>query len=296
MQKEYRKDLTFKADVVDEQEFIIRGVFSTADADRHGEVVAQEGWKLEEFMANPVILFAHDHWQPAVGKCIELRQTTRGLEGAIKFAAAEYDFAGILFRLYAGGYMSAFSVGFRNDRYEVDQETDTLTLLENTLMEISCVNVPANAMCLAYAKGVSLEGMKGMPWENATKAMADILSGPEDEETRKALHGKIAKVYAERGKSAPEFRTYDASEIEQIREHGVVVMDEGAAVGVLKNLPAERIRSAIASLTEAAGGEAAADTQVPRSKGRTPRKGGYQVKHINRAVRQLLKAKRELTT
>lgn len=152
-----QKALHFKVTAVDEKNYVIRGVFSTAAEDRHGEIVDQNGWKLEEFMANPVILFAHDHYQPAVGKCIELVKDGEGnLAGAIQFAAEEYDFAATLFRLYAGGYMRAFSVGFRNEKYEVDQQNDVLILRENTLYEISCVNVPANAFALAAQKGIDM--------------------------------------------------------------------------------------------------------------------------------------------
>lgn len=153
-----RQKLLFKVKAVEEENFIIRGVFSTGGEDRQGEIVDQNGWKLDEFMLNPVILFCHDNYQPAVGKCIELAKDGNGnLTGAIQFAGAEYDFALTLFKLYAGGFMRAFSVGFMNSKYEIDQENDTVILKENTLYEISCVNVPANSMALALSKGVDVE-------------------------------------------------------------------------------------------------------------------------------------------
>ncbi len=156
-----RQKMTFRIKSVDEEKFIINGVFSTGGEDRHGEIVDQTGWKLEEYKSNPVVLFAHDHYQPAVGKCIDIGMDGSGnLTGSIQFAAKEYDFAMTLFKLYAGGFMRAFSVGFMNNVYEIDQENDNVILRDNTLYEISCVNVPANAMALAYSKGIDVEPIK----------------------------------------------------------------------------------------------------------------------------------------
>jgi HK97 family phage prohead protease len=150
-----RQKMVFKINSVDDEQYIIRGVFSTSGEDRQGEIVDQNGWKLDEFLANPVILLFHDHYEFPVAQCIELNVDGNGnLAGAIKFAVEEYEVAKTAFLLYKGRFMRAFSVGFRNEVYEIDNEKDTVILKENTLYEISCVNVPANAMALAYSKGI----------------------------------------------------------------------------------------------------------------------------------------------
>lgn len=154
-QTNYQKEIKLKISNVDVANRIISGVFSTMVEDRHGEVVDQLGWNLKEFMLNPVVLFGHDHSKPAIGKALRLEITQNGLEGDIQFA--ETTFAKEIFSLYEGGYMSAFSCGFRNDLYEYNTETDTVVLRENTLYEISCVNVPANAYALAKSKGLELK-------------------------------------------------------------------------------------------------------------------------------------------
>jgi HK97 family phage prohead protease len=162
-EKMIHKQVYLKSPVVNEEDYSIAGVFSTDDTDRHGEVVDQTGWKLSEFLANPVILFAHDHWTPAVGKATELHLDGQGnLAGTIKFAVEE-DGSGLartLFNLYKNGFMRAFSVGFENNVVTYDEEADTVTLKENTLYEISCVNVPANAMALAYSKGIDISSLE----------------------------------------------------------------------------------------------------------------------------------------
>lgn len=154
-QTNYQKELKFKVASVDKANRIIKGVFSTMAEDRHGEVVDQLGWNLKEYMLNPVVLFGHDHNRPAIGKAINLGLGQNGLEGEIQFA--ETPFALEIFSLYEGGYMSAFSCGFRNDLYEYNTEEDKVVLRENTLYEISCVNVPANAYALAKSKGLELK-------------------------------------------------------------------------------------------------------------------------------------------
>lgn len=151
----YNKEFKIKNATVDNEARTIKGIFSTMVEDRHGEVVDQLGWNLKEYMLNPVILFGHDHSKPAIGKAVDLNISQNGLEGTIEFA--ETPLAKEIFSLYAGGYMSAFSCGFRNDLYEYDTEKDEVILRQNTLYEISCVNVPANAYALAKSKGLELK-------------------------------------------------------------------------------------------------------------------------------------------
>ena len=253
MQKLIRKTLLFKAENVDEANYIIRGIFSTGSEDRQSEVINQNGWKLEEYMANPVILFAHDHYQPAIGKCVELSKDGMGnLVGAIQFAAEEYDFAKTIFNLYKGGFMRAFSVGFMNEKYEVDQANDRVILSENVLFEISCVNVPANAMALAYSKGIDIAPLEKFQTEQLRKSMEDL---------------------------------------KQISGGDNIDKDEpGEAIKTLTASNKETIRTAIKTLTEVLD---AAGTDNKVDKVETPERGGKKipVKLLNKAVRQLLEAR-----
>ena len=153
------KKINVQIKEIDEVLSIIRGVFSTSDEDRHGEIVGKGSWVLDEYLANPVVLFAHNHSQPAIGKVVSLGYNENGdLEGEIQFAVKEYDFAKTIFNLYKGGYMKAFSVGFMSGKQE--EKEGVTVLLENILYEISTVNVPANAMALAKAKGIDISAIE----------------------------------------------------------------------------------------------------------------------------------------
>lgn len=263
-----RKKLNFKIVEIDEKDFTIQGVFSTDMEDRHGEVVVQDGWKLEEFKANPVILAFHDHWQPAVAQAVDIKVEGGKLVGILKFAAAEYEFANTLFKLYAGRYMRAFSVGFRNERYEVNQDDDRIYLLENTLVEISCVNVPANAECLALAKGIDMSSL-----HEARKKSLENSKRPNksDEEKGTGVDAKGKPVTIEKQKGEAN------KSVAQL----VVDLDEA-----LKGLT-----TAIGSFVAQQG-----ELKVAEVKGRTPVKPAdgkaQMVNGVNRAIKQLMKIKK----
>lgn len=156
-----KKLFNTKIKEIDEKEHSIRFVFSTDDEDRHGEIVDQKGWDVNEYLKNPVVLFAHDHHQPAVGQVTEIGlNSDNNLEGVIKFAVEEYDFAKTIFNLYKGKFMRAVSAGFRNTKFEIDDEEDTFILKENILFEMSVVNVPANAMALAKSSGIDISSIE----------------------------------------------------------------------------------------------------------------------------------------
>lgn len=145
--------LSFETKGIDEANHSLRAVFSTGGIDRHGEIVDQKSWQLDDFIKNPVVLFSHDHNQPPIGMVTGLGYNGDGnLEGTVKFAAKEYPFANVIWNLYKGGFMRAFSVGFASSTQDVID--GTVILRDNTLFELSSVAVPANAMALAKSKGI----------------------------------------------------------------------------------------------------------------------------------------------
>jgi len=193
-----KKQFGFKIKEIDEKKHTIRAIFSTPDEDRHGEIIDQSGWKLTEFLQNPVVLFGHDQWRPAIGKVLELGIIDGNLEGTIKFAVKE-DKSGLaetIFNLYKNQFMRAFSVGFANTKYEYNEETEQLTLKENVLYELSAVNVPANARALAYQKGINLNPLN----ELSQKAKIEKERQEEELENKKtiAMEKSIAKSIAKK--------------------------------------------------------------------------------------------------
>ena len=180
---------------VNEEQYTIDAVFSNADVDRSGESIDQKGWILDEYLTNPVILFAHDHYQPAVGKVISIGINTAGeLEGVVKFAVDEYPFASTIFNLYKGGYMRAFSVGFMNIESEtIDEDGESVVVLKkNKLYEISVVNVGANAMALAK-NSLAEARAKGFDTSALDKFIEETEKGAKKEIEKKVIIKKEIK-------------------------------------------------------------------------------------------------------
>jgi HK97 family phage prohead protease len=294
MKKILHKQMGFRvkeAQPGDEEKYIIRGVFSTGDVDRQGEVVVQDGWKLDEFLKNPVILWAHDHWQPAIGKIVELSKTAIGLEGAIQFAAQEYEFAKTIYNLYKSGFMRAFSVGFQNDKYEIDQEKDIIYLKENTLYEISAVNIPANAAALAYSKGIEMSPLEQLK-AGKFKRQKSPTCRTDGESKEDCVARKIPELINEGMEQDQAVATAN-----NICDTACEDKSADEAIEKISKANKETIQSAISALTEALKATGT-DNKVGK-KVETPEKGGKEtisVKIFNRAVRQLLKAKKQLKT
>lgn len=211
------KTFGFETKSIDKDNATLVGVFSTSDVDRHGEIVDQKSWILDAYMQNPVVLWSHNHDELAIGKTETLYMNPDGnLEGVMKFAVKENPKAKIIFDLFVGGFMKAFSVGFMSGEY--DQREDGVVILkQNSLFEISAVNVPANAMALAKSKGIDvdlLEEKEGRVLskknrtivENAVTALNEILSADTTEDKSGEIISTDNGKVLEKKASAPTDR------------------------------------------------------------------------------------------
>lgn len=138
-------------------------IASTGIEDRHGEVIDQSGWDLKAYKKNPVLQWAHDHSEPAIGIAKNIKVEGEGKKARLVFEPIFHemtDKARALKGMVEEGILKTFSVGFR----PLDVDGNTYTRQE--LLEISLVNVPANAdaQMLAYktlkAKGFEDEVIK----------------------------------------------------------------------------------------------------------------------------------------
>ncbi len=126
-------------------------VASTGEVDRHGDTVALDGWKLDAYRQNPVVLWAHDYRQPAIGLTEAVWNNGSALLARMHFAPT--GFAKEVEGLYRQGYQRGVSVGFRPVRFEERRDLRSgeflgIQFLEHELLEISAVPVPANSQAL----------------------------------------------------------------------------------------------------------------------------------------------------
>lgn len=134
-------------------------VASTNSIDRHGEVVDNNGWELKAYKKNPVILWAHDHTEPAIGVSKKTWVDGVGKKAKLMIQPLLHDVtdkAKAIKQLVEMGVINSLSVGFKPI-----ESPDGVTFTKNELLEVSMVNVPANAdaMMLAY-KSLKSEGFE----------------------------------------------------------------------------------------------------------------------------------------
>lgn len=125
-----------------------RVVGTTENLDRYQEVIKLDGWDTERYMANPVILWGHDHSR-LIGMTTSIEQVDGKMIFNGKFAPTEEGQEKR--RLYDLGFLRATSVGF----IEKEREGNLITKAE--LLELSFVSVPANpyALSLAFERGLN---------------------------------------------------------------------------------------------------------------------------------------------
>jgi hypothetical protein len=155
MEKKYL-ELPIELKEVNKESFTLDAIFSSDNVDRHLEVVEQN-FDLKAFKKNPVLLNSHNYGDATevIGKISPIGVKEGKLQGKVKFAVNENPKAKIIFDLYAGGFLNAFSIGFMP--LEMDEKSGNITKSE--LLEVSAVAVPANAMALAKSKGIDVESI-----------------------------------------------------------------------------------------------------------------------------------------
>lgn len=192
-------------------------VASTADVDRYGDIVDQATWRLENYRANPVILFGHSSYSPPVGKAV-VEVVDGKLVARITFdTSPENELGRLMATQYAGGFMSTVSVGFRSYRQVARNQLPLddprrgekgMVLYDNELLEISCVPIPANpkAVAIRSDEGMMIQRADGSsvphPLVGALASQSAYLvslglSGEVDEDmcaTLMALHLGVASI------------------------------------------------------------------------------------------------------
>lgn len=144
---------------VDPDGFRIRSVISTVEPDRAGDVVVPGGLRnAEEYLANPVVLWAHNRVSvPPIGLCEWIDVQPHRLVAETRFAKG-VPFAEDVFRLYEQGILRGWSIGFvpRKTRPRTADPRAGLRIEEWDLFEYSAVPIPENpgALTVAVRKGL----------------------------------------------------------------------------------------------------------------------------------------------
>jgi HK97 family phage prohead protease/HK97 family phage major capsid protein len=143
--KKFYLDSTFETKASKTSKSIkIAGYANTVMKDRSGDVVTAEAWAkgVESFRRNPIMLYQHKHDCP-IGKFDKITIDKKGIyvEGTVSEAAERTHG---LHTLIKDGALKSFSVGFRVKDGKYNRTTDSTTITDVELLEISIVSVPCN--------------------------------------------------------------------------------------------------------------------------------------------------------
>lgn len=143
------------------EEGIIEAIVGSSDVvDRMGDTIDQDGWILDNFKKNPVILWGHNvrEDRPPIGKATKV-----WLEGIRKkklMFSVKFDlqdtFAADIYRKIREGFINAVSVGFQPLEW-LDNE-----FLKMDLLELSFVPIPANPQALVSIRELGDEPVQDM--------------------------------------------------------------------------------------------------------------------------------------
>ena len=141
----------------------VQFVFSNGSVDRMGDTINPRGWKLDNYLGTRSVLFGHRTDDPnlVVGKTVDLAVINDQLVGTIEFTSKEVNPTGaMIYQLVKNKFLNAVSVGFKPLLYKQSADKNRkggIDFLEQELLEVSVVPVPALPSALAKAAELGLE-------------------------------------------------------------------------------------------------------------------------------------------
>jgi hypothetical protein len=169
-------------------------VITTNTADRVNDKIDADGWELDNYRKNPVVLWAHDYSQPPVAKSLSETVLPNKLMSKAQFAPRGLsDFGYMVGQMYAKGFMNAVSVGFRALEWAFSTDKDRIGGIDFTwqeLMEYSTVPVPCNPEALMAAKSVGIDTNPMLKWAVEVLDKSDLSQKKAAERVWKLLESK----------------------------------------------------------------------------------------------------------
>jgi HK97 family phage prohead protease len=226
MERLYVKALHAGSKATDGAPTVHTFVASTDVVDRQGEIVTADGWELENYRANPVVLDSHDYRsiENILGIAHDIRQADRGLEVDVVFNNTPKG--RLADQLVEEGNLRAVSVGFVSKEVQFDPKgKGPVKHTRKELLEVSAVAVPANPEAL-LVRGLAQKGAipphttpkadENAPWDAAAEvrqaegaeqlrqmhAWVDNEGDPEAKSSYKLPHHKASGEVVWRGVAA----------------------------------------------------------------------------------------------
>jgi hypothetical protein len=136
-------------------------ILSTSAEDRDGDTINPDGWMLDDYRKNPVVLWAHDLKSLPIGRGENVAVSKGALRGTTVFPeAGVYPLADQVAGLVAGGFLRGVSVGFTPvEATPRGGRSKGVAFRKQMLYEYSLLPIPSNAEALTFAteKGLRFE-------------------------------------------------------------------------------------------------------------------------------------------
>lgn len=176
----------------------IKFVISTGEQDRDDDIIDVDGWDLDNYKKNPVVLFGHKYGEPPVARAMEVGVKDKKLMAVDRFTPQDVNpFGYMVYRLVKGKFLRATSVGFKPRTYVFNDDHKGYDFSEQELLEHSIVPVPSNPEALEAA---SIEGIDLAPLKQWAEQILDGGPGGDSvalwlpKESIECLHSALSHV------------------------------------------------------------------------------------------------------
>jgi len=235
------KQLIGEAKEAPGEELTLQMGISSAAVDRDNDTVSVDGWKLDNYRKNPVVLWAHMHDAAPIARSVAVWPESGKLMAKPKFMNRDMpvvgEFSFMTYRMLQEGFLNAASVGFIPLKWVENGERagwSPMDFVEQELLEWSVVPVPSNPEALVGARSKGIDIAPLVEWSER------ILDGQTDagllvprefvEQIRKqAQAGSPVSVQAPAATAAAEQPAQADAEAAGGVEHDVVVDPAEAA-------------------------------------------------------------------
>ena len=137
-------------------------VIATEDVARDNHTIKADGWKLDRYMQNPVVLWNHgfdfELGALPVGKSLRTAVEGGKLVADVEFVPRDLSAIGFTIgEMVRRGFLNATSVRWDPIKWVVDEPRGGIDFLEQELLELSVVAVPSDAGALATARSAGID-------------------------------------------------------------------------------------------------------------------------------------------
>jgi HK97 family phage prohead protease len=231
----------FIADIEVQDDRTVKFVISTGGEDREKDIIDPSGWSTDNYMSNPVVMFAHDYNSLPVAKTISLETHGDSLVAIAQFAEAELNpLAEQVFQMLKGGFLTGASVGFRPTEFSYNETRGGVDFAAQELLEFSVVPVPANPQALIAAGVKSDDVDLIVEWARRTLEVFDKSEDckdcePESDTTalltmQSSLEKRVDSVEKTIEKAIAEFRATTELLVTELRSREPVDKKENDVV------------------------------------------------------------------